>query len=479
MAVFDEDKLREEEIKSGFTPETPDDDSFLLERMDNYPGEIQFTDSPEFISEEEPVESQESLSIDEIIRQSDLSIESEEKQNIAEISQTINEPQTSIPDEPVIKDFDMYEEELNDTSEEATEFDVSSKEDISEFKFEQPEPIETEIEPKQEETIVIDDELKALIQTELQKSKSKQPSEQTPEEPIEIKPFEIDDPELSQDAQIINISELDAERPSTYFPREKTVETEDDKQTSTPKMDISKPAKEPVVKPDDSGEIKEKKLRKPFPWKLMIIPAAAFLILVIIGSLSYILLFDEHSDFYLFKQSSDTLATQKTKIDTPKKAITQKEPKQIDTQKIQPKTEIKEIETTKTKIDTLKPKIAQKPKEKEPEKAIAIEKPKKEKIETKKPDYAYKPIDKPVVPIQQTKIEIYTVQVYASPSKEDAEEWLERLKAMNIENAFISTQKIRDRIWYRVRFGNFNTREEARSMALKYGFAQSWIDRVQ
>ena len=79
----------------------------------------------------------------------------------------------------------------------------------------------------------------------------------------------------------------------------------------------------------------------------------------------------------------------------------------------------------------------------------------------------------------QSEGQAYVVQVYATPSKEDAESWLRKLESKNIGNVFISTQKIRDIEWYRVRFGSFKSEEEARKAALHLGFAQSWIDRVK
>ncbi len=74
---------------------------------------------------------------------------------------------------------------------------------------------------------------------------------------------------------------------------------------------------------------------------------------------------------------------------------------------------------------------------------------------------------------------LYTIQVYATPSREDAEEWLSKLKGKNISGAFISTYIKRDITWYRVRFGKFTSREEARITALKHGFAKTWIDRIR
>lgn len=79
----------------------------------------------------------------------------------------------------------------------------------------------------------------------------------------------------------------------------------------------------------------------------------------------------------------------------------------------------------------------------------------------------------------QTAQQIFTVQVYSSPSKDDANERLERLKSRNATNISMSEQLIRGTKWYRVRFGSFNSREEAESAAKQLGFAQCWIDRVR
>ncbi len=73
----------------------------------------------------------------------------------------------------------------------------------------------------------------------------------------------------------------------------------------------------------------------------------------------------------------------------------------------------------------------------------------------------------------------YVVQIYSSPSLEDAEEWLHKLQNDNIPSAFITTQYIRDRIWYRVRFGIFETREDAERSARNLGYARAWVVRVR
>lgn len=74
---------------------------------------------------------------------------------------------------------------------------------------------------------------------------------------------------------------------------------------------------------------------------------------------------------------------------------------------------------------------------------------------------------------------IFVVQCYASTSKVDAQEWFSVAKNKNLPNLSISEYKKRDVIWYRVRFGNYSSMEEAKSAARKYGFSNIWIDRIK
>lgn len=74
---------------------------------------------------------------------------------------------------------------------------------------------------------------------------------------------------------------------------------------------------------------------------------------------------------------------------------------------------------------------------------------------------------------------VYVVQIYASPSKEDAEDWVEKLKRAKASNVKMDNQKIRGQNWYRVRFGSFTTKEEAKETAIKFGYPTSWIDRIK
>lgn len=75
--------------------------------------------------------------------------------------------------------------------------------------------------------------------------------------------------------------------------------------------------------------------------------------------------------------------------------------------------------------------------------------------------------------------QVYTVQVYATPSKSEAERWLQKLRMTSVNSAVITTQLIRDKTWYRVRFGNFASRDEAEKAIKTIGYDQCWIDRVR
>ncbi|MBU3741757.1 MAG: hypothetical protein FGM24_05665 [Candidatus Kapabacteria bacterium] len=74
---------------------------------------------------------------------------------------------------------------------------------------------------------------------------------------------------------------------------------------------------------------------------------------------------------------------------------------------------------------------------------------------------------------------VYVVQVFASPDRQDAEEWLQLLRSRRVQDAMITEQRVKGETWYRVRFGQFNKRQDAEHAALKVGVAQPWIARVK
>lgn len=74
---------------------------------------------------------------------------------------------------------------------------------------------------------------------------------------------------------------------------------------------------------------------------------------------------------------------------------------------------------------------------------------------------------------------LFVIQVFSSPSRDDADEWLQSLLEKNVSNGYITEQKIKGQSWYRVRFGQFATRESAESEAIRLGFREPWIARIR
>ena len=75
--------------------------------------------------------------------------------------------------------------------------------------------------------------------------------------------------------------------------------------------------------------------------------------------------------------------------------------------------------------------------------------------------------------------EVHSVQIYASPNRDDAEKRLVLLKEKNIHSGYISTQTVKGKTWYRVRFGNYNSYDAAYDAATVAGFTQFWVDRIK
>ena len=74
---------------------------------------------------------------------------------------------------------------------------------------------------------------------------------------------------------------------------------------------------------------------------------------------------------------------------------------------------------------------------------------------------------------------VFAIQVYASPSIVDAEEWVERLKRRGMVNPVVSSQVVRGQTMYRVRFGLYNSLQEAERDATRFGYVGSWVVRLR
>ncbi|MGA2297138.1 MAG: SPOR domain-containing protein [FCB group bacterium] len=520
MANIDENMLRDEELSGGFKPGDPDDETFMLREEDEYPGNL-----PEFITKEPEKQS----TIEEPIIQD----EKPEK--------NVNTEQTHSADNSSIKDLREEPEDIskNETIPETAEHPAfEEKEEIPvETEITQPlveasdegmttlsenldivdeEPVTTDINADglnldalydsnlDISGIIVDDDLSQMLKSELDRTSDRREKAESSNEILIVPAMELSSDELNAKLQdfkpvedvsqteFIDISKIQAERPSTFgqqpIPNESEILTEENAVNVVPiilpsekkKPKKEKPVKEKVIKKEEEKD----KSHTIIPWWIWGVSTAAVLILGAIGFSTY--------QFYLkpmFKsiaEKKETIEKPVSKIEKPAKPVIA-QPRVITPPPQQPVTEAKtnlaitkEIEKPVIKIEKkiIKPKPIH-----AFEKSLQAKKPKPQYASVSKTESIEKPYSfhtkQGLSTFLQSKQAQFAVQIYTSLSKEDAEEWLMRLKNKNVTNAFLSTQRIRDKIWYRVRFGPFDTREDAESEALKLGFAQSWIDRVR
>jgi len=135
---------------------------------------------------------------------------------------------------------------------------------------------------------------------------------------------------------------------------------------------------------------------------------------------------------------------------------------------------------TLTKPTEAEPSAEQKPKESKPAEKTTKVDSKESKPQTKEAPPAPKPVEKkaektpspeaapkPAPPIETTESKEngkgWTVQVNAFPDEKSAKTWVDRLKNKGY-NAYVAEANAKGKIWYRVRVGQYNTREEAKKV---------------
>ena len=499
MAKFFENNLRPEESFAGYNVGEPDDDIFQIK--DNvYPDNIE-----EFIFKE-PV-----LSMDEpdnapILEEIEPFIEENIQPDIINADITENSSDNiwdSFQDDSETSSSDNY---LSDEEDLLSSKPITPNEIIQEFENTNIQEIEREpdiLETKQEIKLELDDDFKRQLAEQLASSKArknKDSKENDLNENTVIEKADFVPVEEVDNAQFFDLTEFGNERPS---------EKEEEKDQK-PKLDDK----------SDTGVKDKKGSRLP-----LIIGLTAASIVVLAG-LAYLIMYYLVPNFYkedkIVLKDSTKKEQSIAKTDSLKKVEKPEVEKEVekeihkDAEKVSEKDTEEDViakinqqyakaaekkEKAEEKVernvadkkitvakDELKQKVQVKKEEIQviKEKIAIKEKPKvikETKKETKKEERKVD-IVKEVKPKEEVKREdkitdaVYTIQVYSSPSKEDALDWVNKLKSKNIQ-AEVSEQMIRDVKWYRVRFGNYSTREEAKAVALRNGFSQTWIDRIK
>lgn len=509
MKIFDD--IRPEELESGFVTPEPGYEGFSLGINDKYPGDFPRYESPkvEEVTDTTSLEPSEEIidankiegSIWENFDEQPADTQNQ-KEIQTQLKETEEQPIEKTPEEEIIsvENIQIPDEPIPQEQPEI----------IPIVETQVQEPVSTDF-PEEQPVLSVDEELKKLLEEELARSRQKKAQKESQlqqDQPVveettpPAKPDFVPVEESGEKVQFIDMMAIDPNAPkvsldSDYLePKEVIPEKKSKKKEKPPK---EKPPKK---------EKTEKKSRKALVW---ILSAVAGLLIVFI--LSYFA-FNYYIKHYSKVTQNDSLLAHK---DTTHKVIKPKEelktevthPKTLDTIKEIHKEPQKDTVQTPKTIESTKPSLAENKKEpkepvyepeikqipKEPIKpkptivdAVPPKPPKK--TEKKQPIQPRKPKDvativvppkekEPELPKQTSVNPIYTIQVYATPSLEDAQFWMNKLLQMRISDVFISSQKIRDVVWYRVRFGKFTNKQQAIEVAKQFGFTQTWIDRIQ
>ena len=479
MADLNDDRKKEEEEYGGFEPDENDDESFMLEDENDYPAKL-----PDKFSDEASSTVPVTASVD---------FEDGDEEPEAE------EPIDNKAEEPIekIEEFEENDAESNFEEEIPSESEID---EVIEDKIESEEteeiPTEEEVE---DESVEFDDDFKKKLQEDIDKSKAKREAKEVLEEPqSETEPAK----QIGDDAEtVVMLSDIDADKPSSIKSEE----------VNEVPPDFESTPDEPVTE-----EITEEKEKKKTPvWILMLYSSVATLI-VTLGAVWMIWAFllsdseehnpdephveevvenhEEHTPKHEEKVVvSDTMSEEERNwldsmdIDEKDTMLTYQEDKEFFAgledefdEEGHSKDKPKDNHIDEKEPKKVKPKVAPKKKKKEDIASNNVTKsvaPKSKKKSNVKIDESQFSMPQPKGPAPETGL--FMVQIYSSPSREDAESWLGQLKARQVPNPMITEHEMKGRTWYRVRYGKFETKEAARSSALELGYSQSWIDRVK
>ncbi|GEM_PF-4687074 len=508
--------LRSEE-NAGFTPGEPDDDTFLLATQQNYPGTVPSFDDENENSEtteliqEESLPSQEEIlappakgSIWDIFEQEQTSdqivSENIENDNIEEAFSTAyteSQNQTQEIEEQQPESEYLFGDEVEIASEKPQEYKQL---------FTAAEHLETESENTESiSSLELDSAFIKELEKEIKKSKEKKETIENFEEEYQEETNNMSFDDENNPSLFLILSDINTDSPSnipdTGVPPinfNNTSRTIINESLSEPLNEIDNKSKKSK---EQQTTKKDKHIRKISFFSLLKYPAV-FLLFAVSGIALYYIwdnfgyqrinlisskLFSDHSEKQIPKQVKDTkpVEAQKTPEMAKAKEQIKHEIQEPDKTENNEQTVPKNIDSQITQKET---KLTQKPDKPEETKLNMASNVRSEEAKTLLVKRNISPVAKKNVTnandiaLNNNKVakeEIYTIQVYATPSLEDAKNWIREIKMRHNIDAYISPQIVRDRQWYRVRFGYFSSMEEATATALKFGFSQSWIDRIQ
>ncbi len=508
MGIFQNNILKPEELIGSFEPFADGDDTFALNTMGEYPGDL-----PDFDFFESLVPPKPNIPLDV---EPTLEVESPQQENDGVWEMFEDNPQLATNETVSTNDIDSLFSNANQ------DFSVDDEQETENPYVQQDFSNDQEL-----DSAIIDDDDK--LEQMLRDAMNDEQDESSSDNSL--------DTELSS----VNIEELfnDDLTPSPAIPQSKTetvvaeapivvdnmkansefqdiegiagtvvIDINNVYPTHPSKTGIDEPTQIPIQDniPNPEAKPKKVKVKKPINKKLVrriTYFAAALLLLAgtglgvyysgLIGTVNNWIASSKHSDstsvvkdikkpeIAVHKELPTVKETEKKGIDTIQKSnaevkatpvqhsepVATVAPKEVKTEPVAKELKIKKLPKAIAKTEIHKEKII---KETKPEhKTIAT---------TKVP--SNKSVNKPINTVEsKPETEVYVIQIYASPSKEDAQEWLRKIQKRIGAEAYISTQVVRDKIWYRVRCGHYTSKESATAAAVKYGYSQSWVDRIK
>ncbi|MDC1067870.1 SPOR domain-containing protein [Candidatus Kapabacteria bacterium] len=445
MSAFNQD-ITEEESQGGFDPGEQGDETFLLDKIDEYPGvlpELDFIEASVI-----PAEPGTPSLIDDY---------EEIPEVVAEAEPEKLESDDSLDEIPEYED-DGIPDYVDDDDTTSTESNVDSSID--------------------------DADLKNLVQSELDRSKQFK-DEQISSGKISTKKEYADDEiepvqeyfqPIDNAADKIEISDIELDKPSTINVKK------------------IKPFVPPVIKPEsEQTKQTEKKKKGPFFSVKRVLTfsgiiAILFIVLIVIYFEDIVQknkfdleLLDEYADLDTIEIKDidkfiDSIQPRKPLILKPLET-NKSDNSNVDSfatdyaipaglEELEDEPEILTLNTSKPKKSYKKPVVKTKSKKKTTNNSIKEAPLIKKKIT--KVDYK-----------ALSKTGTFIVQIISTPSYDDALDWLNKLEDRGINNGSISENLVRDKVYYRVRFGTFQTYDEASSALNKSGFDGAWVDRVK
>jgi cell division septation protein DedD len=339
-----------------------------------------------------------------------------------------------------------------------------------------------------DQPIVFDDDFLELLKDDIKKepvkSKLIEEEKQAIEEVIQYGDLDIDtsqgDEELNADLVSMEIetklkdkgpidnienilSEFDVSSPPIEVPKQTQVENIVNKNT----INTDNKTNTAYISDKNNMTSEKEKQNNKKTFALIVTIVCVAMILVVGGVIGYLYLSSKQNIPYEPKitEQKDTTKHNKQvvehKTDTSKVDSNNVDSSRADTTKI-------DI-TTSAMISTKESPVA---------KSKTVDKPKNTNINRVKVNPVAKSKPEKTQLTLEEKGHLYTIQIYSSPIKSDAEKRLSILSKKGI-SGYITQQDIKGHIWYRVRFGNYEKYEEAVYIVKKLSLKDAWIERIK